>query len=242
MREGDVYRDVVSGARTDRREYYALLARLEKEDADVVVAWNVSRLGRNTLDGAWLMVKAKEHGYRVETTQEGLDFTADPASELVFDILTAAAKFQRNTILSDMMRGKKRGHKDGKWVNGPAPFGYVADGPRGARQLVPGPDAPVLREVFVRYAAGATLQEIVDWLNDLELRHVAGGKRARSWAPNTVGRILDWPVYRGFVVFRGELAKGLHEPLVDEDLWHMVRARRAARAAEYGRRRARASA
>ena len=228
----DVFRDVVSGARTDRKGYYKLLSRVEKEDAEVIVAWNVSRLGRNSLDGAWLMVKAKEHGYRIETAQEGMDFTADPAGELVYDVLTAAAKFQRNTILQDMMRGKKTGHKNGHWVNASPPVGYEARGPRGGRVLYPTERAALVREVFEWYAGGVPAQQISDRLR-ARGEKASTGREGASFAPQVVGRMLDNPVYAGFISYKGELAKGAHEPIIAQDLWERVRALRAQARARY---------
>lgn len=223
----DVFDDVVSGARTDREGYYKLLSRVEKEDAEVIVAWNVSRLGRNSLDGAWLMVKAKEHGYRIETAQEGMDFTENPSQELVFDVLTAAAKFQRNTILQDMERGRRTGHKRGKWVVGAPPIGYDSKGPRGGKVLTPNADAPLVRSIFERYAAGETAQAIA---RDLRTRGVKVSSDPRrtglGWAANTIGRMLDQATYIGLLTFRGDVVKGEHEPIIPQDLWDAVRRRR----------------
>lgn len=224
--ERDVFRDIISGARTDRVAYYQLLSRLEKEDAEVVVSWNVSRVGRNSLDGAWLMAKAKEHGFKIETAQEGMDFTVDASSEFVFDILTAVAKYQRNTILQDMERGKKRGHKDGRWVVGTPPIGYSTSGPRGGKVLTPNEDAWIPREVFTRYANGESALKIAE---SFTARGIKAGGRGGSWGANMVGRILDNPAYVGLLSFRGEIVPGQHDPIVAQDVWDRARALRAAR-------------
>lgn len=223
----DVFREVVSGARNDRDEYYKLLSRVEKEDAEVIVSWNISRLGRNSLDNAWLMAKAKEHGFRIETAQEGVDFTSDPQSEFLFDILAAAAKYQRNTILQDMTRGKVRGHKDGRWVVGTPPIGYTPHGPRGGKTLKVNEDAWIPRDVFSRYLNGESANSIA---NDLRARGVAPkNKNASSaWRANMIGRILDNPTYAGYLSYRGDLVRGQHEPLLSQDEWGRVCARRAA--------------
>lgn len=226
-REDDVFRDIVTGARTDRENYYRLLSRIEKEDAEVVVAWNVSRLGRNSLDGAWLMVKSKEHGFRIETAQEGMDFTADPAAELVYDVLTAAAKFQRNTILQDMMRGKKTGHKNGRWVVGAPPIGYDSKGPRGAKVLTENKDAELVRQIFERYAGGETAAAIAADLRRRAVKVDSDPRRsAAGWAPQTIGRVLDHPAYVGLLAFRGEIVAGAHVPIIPQELWDRVRRRR----------------
>lgn len=223
--EHDIYRDIVSGARTDRVGYYRLLARLEREDAGVIVAWNVSRLGRNSLDGAWLMVKAKEHGFRIETAQEGMDFTQDPSTELVFDILTAAAKFQRNTILQDMMRGKRKGHRDGRFVTGNAPIGYTITGPRGGKSLTPNQDAEIVQRIYQEYVGGGTALGIARGLlrDGVTPKH---GAHKGKWSCISVGNLIDSPVYVGMMAFRGEVTQGLHEPLVSREIWERAHALR----------------
>lgn len=225
-KDRDVFRDIISGARTDRVAYYQLLARIEKEDAETIVSWNVSRVGRNSLDGAWLMAKAKEHGFKIETAQEGVDFTLDASTEFQYDILVAVAKYQRNTILQDMERGKKRGHKDGRWVVGTPPLGYTATGPRGGKVLKPNEDAWIPREVFKRYANGESALKIAESFTQ---RGVKAGGRGGSWGANMVGRILDNPAYVGLLSFRGDIVPGQHEPIVTQDEWEKTRVIRAAR-------------
>lgn len=106
--DGDVFSDVVSGAKTDRAGYYQLLQRVERADAQVLIAYEVSRFGRNGTDNAWLLVKAKEYGFRIETVTGGRDFLADPESEFMFDILSAVAKYERTAILYRMILVKER--------------------------------------------------------------------------------------------------------------------------------------
>lgn len=225
--ERDVYPDIISGARTDRENYYQLLSRIEKEDAEVIVAWNVSRVGRNSLDGAWLMAKAKEHGFRIETSQEGVDFTLDASTEFQYDILVAVAKYQRNTILQDMMRGKKTGHKNGHWVSAIPPVGYEPRGPRGRRILHPTARAALVREVFDRYLNGESAKSISDTLRQRGEPAHQEKPGMRPWGPSVVGRMLDNPVYAGFAVFRGEITKGQHEPIISMDVWEKVQKMRA---------------
>lgn len=233
LTDNDVYRDTISGARMDRTDYYRLLDRIERADAQVIVSYEVSRLGRNGLDNAWLLVKAKENGFRLETVTGGRDFLADPESEFMFDILSAVAKYERNAIMWRMMRGKKRGNKEGRWVCGEPPFGYATEGPRGGRVLVPSADAPLVVEMFERYARGESLESIAGWLRGLGLRRANARASPRAWAANVVGRLLQWPVYLGMVAHGEDSARGLHAPLVSQELWDRVQARREIARARY---------
>lgn len=230
---GDVYVDVISGARTDREGYYELLQRIERQDAAVIVAWEVPRFGRNSLDTAWLVAKAKEYELRLETSTWGRDFLADPEGELLFDVLAAVAKYERNSSLRRMQRGKRTGHERGHFVAGGLLFGYKPEGPRGAKVLLPHPvQAPVVRAVFERYAAGASLNELAQWL---QLHPDVGAMR--TWRATAVGRILANPTYVGQLTLKGSVVKGQHEALVAQDLYDAVQARRAQERARHPGRR-----
>lgn len=228
----DVYRDTISGAMFDREGYYRLLARVERADAGVIVAYDVGRFGRNGYDNAWLLVKAKEFGFRLETTTGGEDFTRDPESEFKFDILSAVVKYERNSIAYRMMRGKKAGHARGHWVNGVTPLGYSAVGPRGAKTLVINEDARLVRTIFEQYAKGESMNAIAVKLLSSDARPAHGVHKGK-WSSQGISLILDSACYVGIVQFRDESAQGQHEPIVPRDLWETVQRRRADQRARY---------
>lgn len=228
----DVFKDIISGSRFDRQDYYKLLERVERGDASVIVSYEVARIGRNGLDNAWLLVKAKEHGIRIETCTGGRDYTSDPESEFMYDMLSAVAKYERNAILYRMTRGKRHSHKRGGWVHGAAPYGYTTTGPRGARELVPvEPAASHVREAFTRYAEGESTLLIGEWFQRLGAR--PNNKHGGRWDSKTIGSLLQNPSYIGKVAWGEDIAQGRHEPIVDMDLWERVQARRAAMRARF---------
>lgn len=211
----DVFEDVVSGARTDRQAdrqgYYQLLARIERGGASVLCAYEVSRFGRNGVDNAWLLVKAKEYGLRVETVTGGRNFLADPESEFMFDILSAVAKYERTALMFRLIRGKKSAAGRGFWHSGYAPIGYDLVGPGGAKKLVPNQWAPLVLEAFKRYASGETAYRVAKWL-----RSQGTG---RKWPTQSLVDVLRNPVYKGMIAYKGALSKGSHEAIVPLELW-----------------------
>lgn len=228
--EADVFPDILSGARTDRAGYYKLLARIEKRDARVIVSYEVSRIGRNGLDNAWLLVKAKEHGLRIETVTGGRDFTADPESEFMYDILSAVAKYERNAIMWRMMRGKRAAAGRGMWTGGPPPYGYALDGGRGNRLLrVVVEEASVVRWCFEAYADGVGgVKRVAELARGLDPKP--------KWSGTSVANMLANPVYVGLLQWEGDTVPGQHEPIVTEELWARVqRVRERARARNPGR-------
>lgn len=226
---GDVFSDVVSGAKTDRAGYYQLLGRVERGEAQVLVAFEVSRFGRNGTDNAWLLVKAREYGFRVETVTGGRNFLADPESEFMFDILSAVAKYERTAILYRMMRGKRAAHGRGFWASGPAPVGYVLGGNRGSKRLVVNEFGELVSKAFELYADGASLEAVG--------RFMLANKVPGTWLAHRVGRMLDNLVYTGAVVFNGDAVSNAHPALVTDEVWERVQQRRGLQRYAYRRQR-----
>lgn len=234
LHPGDVYQEVYTGTKPDlhtrRKDFWAMIGRLERGDVTVIVGWDVKRLGRNTVDNGILALKCHEYAVRLEVVgRGGVNMLEDEDTELMFDIDSAFAKRDRRKILKGSARGKKHANARGLWVNGPAPFGYTADGPRGMKALRPNEHAPIVQEVFRRYAAGETSSSIVRWLRTLGLtKRLRGVDKPIKWTVPGVAFVLDNEAYLGLVSWRGTTVRGQHPALVDAETWEGVRARRAA--------------
>jgi len=98
----------------------------------------------------------------------------------------------------------------------------------------------VVKQVFERYATGLYYdQEMVDWLNQQGFRT----QRKRPFTKDALRDMLQNPFYKGDVLYRGtyaktgkarrkhdgEIVKGLHTPMVDEDLFDKCQKIRAER-------------
>jgi site-specific DNA recombinase len=230
LREDDVYTDVVSGAETDRDDYYRLLQDIEsdKQGAEVLVAYDVPRFGRNAQDTGWLVAKATEFDLRLETCEGGRWEPDDAHDRLVFRIMSAVAEFEREAILQRMQRGKNKAHERGYWPSGQTPIGYKTEGPSGQRILVPDETAPYVREAFRRYAEGESMNSISHWLAEQQLHRDPRDPDSRvlQFPTQTVSRMLENVVYRGQLEYKDKIVEGQHDPLVDEGTWQTVQERR----------------
>ena len=110
----------ISGAKgRDKRPAFDALCRdAAKRQFDVVMAWNVDRLGRSLQD---LVVFLSElHALKVDLFlhQQGLD-TTTPAGKAMFQMLGVFAEFERSIIQERVRAGLLRARREGKRLGRP---------------------------------------------------------------------------------------------------------------------------
>lgn len=220
-----VYRDVISGTRRDRAGFWDLLAAIEDQRGDVVLAYDVDRFGRNVRDNAILLDEADEAGLRVETVTGRRDFLENAEAEFFYGMQSLISQYLNRKRTARFTRGKRDAARNGYWPVSSPPLGYTAEGPQGQKVLRESPHAWAVREVFDRYASGDTYTDIAAWGSDQdEAGNVPGWP---TW-PADVGNIVRNPVYIGYIVFEDDQYPGQHEPLVDEEVWEACQQRRRA--------------
>jgi hypothetical protein len=149
------------------------------------------------------------------------------------------AQFQRRQISQGWVRAlngiKAKGrHKGGSNT----PYGYSYD--LDAKNIVPDPDqAEIVREVFARYVAGASLRTIAHDLNDRKVDTQRGGE----WRGRTLADILENPTYIGMAWDNRDGDRQLvpmkWKPIIDRETWDKAQTLRAAQraaASDNGRR------
>ena len=76
--------------------------------------------------------------------------------------------------------------------------------------------APIVRRIFQLYAEGSLGTTAIARALDAE---GAPAPRKHGWSPNALQLILANPAYRGLIRWKESLFEGVHEPLVDQELF-----------------------
>lgn len=212
-----------SGASTDRPALKELLKDIEAGLIDKVIVYKLDRLSRSQKDTLYLIEDAfLSHGVDFESMQERFD-TSSSFGRAMVGILAVFAQLEREQIKERMSMGKEGRAKDGRWHGGGyIPIGYdYRDG-----ELVINPyEAVHVREAFKLYASGQSIKQIEQTFYDLGYRH----KNSFNGGYNhtTLRRLLDNELYIGIVKHKGERYRGIHEPIIDEDVFYKVKERRS---------------
>jgi len=116
-----VYKDHgISGAkgRNGRPAFDMLCRDAAKRQFDVVMAWNVDRLGRSLKDLVAFLSELHALGIDLFLHQQGLD-TTTPAGKAMFQMLGVFAEFEHSIIQERVRAGLQRAKREGKRLGRP---------------------------------------------------------------------------------------------------------------------------
>lgn len=126
------FNEKVSGAtkNEDRKAWNDLVATLEKGSVDKILIWELSRLGRNTLEVLKSLELFHSKGislyvlnYNIETLND--DGTVNPMAQMMVTMLAEFARAERTAIQQRLASGYKKHLKNGGSVGRKA--GYKID-------------------------------------------------------------------------------------------------------------------
>lgn len=191
----------------DRPGLIALVNRLP--EIDVVVMRAQDRISRDL--GIWVAVSTalRAAGVRLETFTGPIELES-ASGEFMADVMASVGKFEKRRTGERVKQAAEARARAGRH-HGRAPYGYRSEDGK----LVIVPAAAVVRRIFRECAAeGLSQRETSRRLNRDGIR----GQRG-DWTQGTVSKLLRSPVYAGKLTFHGEVLDGIHEPIIDLDLW-----------------------
>jgi DNA invertase Pin-like site-specific DNA recombinase len=116
-----LYREVVSGARTERPVLDRVVDSLRT--GDVLVIWKLDRLGRSLKHLVELVNTLRERGVGLQSLNDPID-TTTPQGRLSFNLFASLAEFERDLIRERTQAGLSTARARGR--NGGRPKGLSA--------------------------------------------------------------------------------------------------------------------
>jgi DNA invertase Pin-like site-specific DNA recombinase len=101
-----VFKEKVSGAKTDRPELAKAIGRLE--EGDVLVVTRLDRLARSTRDLLNVIAAITERGAGFRSLKDAWADTTTPHGRLILTVLGGLAEFERSLIVARTGEGRKR--------------------------------------------------------------------------------------------------------------------------------------
>ena len=114
----EVYTDVISGARATRPGLDSLMKSVSRKDVDMVMVWDVSRLGRSLSHLVALLEEFQACGCNLYFHQNGIN-TGTPSGKAMFQMLGVFSEFERGMIRDRVLAGLNRARAQGKRLGRP---------------------------------------------------------------------------------------------------------------------------
>jgi site-specific DNA recombinase len=219
-----------SGASLERPALQRLLADIETRKLDTVLVYKVDRLTRSLADFAKLIELFEAHSVSFVSVTQSFN-TRSSMGRLTLNVLLSFAQFERELIgerVRDKIASSKR---KGIWVGGPVPLGYAAVD----KKIVVVPaEAEAVRTIFERYLDLGSVRMLA---HDLDHRRIRSKPRPLSngrligggaFGVGALAYLLKNRFYIGEVVYRGEVHRGDHAPILERPLFESVQAKLAA--------------
>jgi site-specific DNA recombinase len=216
----------LSGASLDHFALQILLDQVRARRIDIIVVYKVDRLTRSLADFAKLVELFDEHEVSFVSVTQSFNTTSS-MGRLTLNVLLSFAQFEREVIgerVRDKIAASKR---KGIWVGGPVPLGRSINK---KLEIVPD-EADLVRKIFGEYLRLGSIGALAAFLNaegpKPKPRQLANGRllQAPCYRVGPLAHLLKNRFYVGEIVYRGEVHKGEHPPIVDLGLFDAVQQR-----------------
>ena len=102
VKEENIYKEKITGTKSNRPKLNALLEAIE--EGDVVVVESLNRLGRSSSDLIALMQTLNAKGVTLKSLKENLDFSS-PTGVMMSQLFAILAEFERSVIVERVREG-----------------------------------------------------------------------------------------------------------------------------------------
>jgi DNA invertase Pin-like site-specific DNA recombinase len=219
-----------------RRDHFPeVMALAEAGGIDTLVVYRWSRLSRTRRAQIEITDLLDKQGVTVRAATEDFDPTT-AGGRFARDQMLSFAAFEADLKGEQWREAQANRIRRGLPGGGGPKFGYYRETvetesgrkPVGLH-LVDPVTGPILREMYLRYAAGSGFRVIRDYLNERGVPTVRGG----HWRNTRVASVLDSGFGAGLLIHRGKpdttYFPGAHEPVISPEDWRAYQSARAHR-------------
>lgn len=210
--------DGKSGLTTKKRkDFLQMLTAGASGGYDLLITGEISRFGRNTMEGLENIKYLKERGIPVLFLYDDLN-TYDPECEIQIQQKLVDAENESHKISKRVKRGHAKSIQKGR-VLGNRIWGYTKENCR----LIPNEYAPMVQLIFELYATNRySMKEIEDIIYARGWRNTRGNRLSHT----TMANIIANPKYKGWYAGRKVVNDDLmahHRTFLPEDEWVMFK-------------------
>lgn len=213
----------ISGRSDERPQFQQMIKDAEQGLFDVIVCYKTDRFARDRFDAAVYKNKLKKFGVRVLYSK--MSIPEGPEGIILESVLEGLDEYYSKDLAQKILRGLYDNALEGKSTGGPTPYGYkIVD----KKYVIDTEKAPIVQEIFTRYAAGELIVSIIEDLNNRGYRTQRNGLFNR----NSLHRMFKNEKYIGIYRhkstdenFEDVVLYDVIPPIIDEHLFTKVQQR-----------------
>ena len=207
------FRESQTAKEPGRPIFNDMLKRMERGEAEGILAWHPDRLARNSIDGGriiFLIDTGKIRSLKSPTFW----FEPTPQGKFMLNIAFGQSKYFVDNLSENTKRGLRQKLRRGE-LPGYAPLGYLNDLLK--HTIYKDPERfRLVRKLFELYATGNYS------LKDLRKLITSAGllsRKGNMLSVSNIQSILSNSFYYGVFKYNGELYDGKHEPMIAKKLF-----------------------
>lgn len=210
------YIDRALSAKTDARpQFQKMIKDSNARKFEVILVWKLDRFSRNRYDSAYYKHLLQKNQVHVVSATE--EISNSPEGILMESVLEGMAEYYSAELSQKIKRGNKENALKGKVGGGVVPLGYVVNEQQ--KYEIDPVTAPIVQEVFQRYANGETCAEIARDLTQRGLRNRSG----KPFVSRSFYNMFTNRRYIGEFWYKDERIEGVEVPaLVSVELFERV--------------------
>ena len=213
------YIDRAYSAKTDDRpDFQRMIKDSAKKIFDVVLVWKLDRFARNRFDAVNYKYQLEKNGVHLVSAMEPI--SQGPEGIMVESMLIGMAEYYSAELALKVARGERENALQCKYNGGVVPLGFTI-GKKDRLYHIDPETAPIVQEIFTRYADGEPAEKIAASLNERGLRTRTG----KPFVKNSFFQIFRNRRYIGEYRYKDIVTPGGIPAIVDKDLFDRVQQR-----------------
>ena len=210
---GEYIDRAMSGTNDDRAQLRRMLNDSKKKKFDVVIVYTLDRFSRNLFKSLYNQNCLSDNGVEVLSATE--HYENSPSGRMQRNIQMSYAQFYSEELAQKVTRGMSINAEKCLSNGGTIPFGYKVED---RKYVINEKTAPIVQEIFNRYANGETAKSICDSLNARDIKT----SRGQPFGRTSLNKMLQNRKYLGIYIYNGQEHEGGIPQIIDKALFEKV--------------------